>query len=435
MTSHGPQAWSVRQPLIVGLIGLALLLGGFGTWAVVVQISGAIIASGRIEVDQNRQVVQHPDGGVVEKILIAEGDRVTAGQILLVLDSTALRSELAIVESQLFEVMARRARFEAERDGREIIAPAPLLADAMAANADVANLVSGQQSLLAARSTSIAQEIDQLGKQTGQISDQIDGIRAQQVSLQEQLALIRQELADQQSLLDRGLAQASRVLSLQREDARMRGMLGELESNDAQARRRISEIDIQILRLQSQRREEAITQLRDIQSTELELGERRRALLERLQRLDITAPVAGVIYDMSVFAPRSVIRPAEPVLFVIPQDRPLVISAEVDAVHIDRLRVGQDVTLRFSALDQQTTPELTGQVKLISADAFVGENARPPYYRAEISLNAGEQDRLPDGTTLLPGMPVEAFIRTGDRRPIAFLTKPLTDYFAKAFRE
>lgn len=427
--------WPARQPVAVGLLGLVLLLGGFGTWAVSVEISGAIIATGRIEVDQNRQVVQHPEGGVIQQIMIAEGDQVAAGQALLRLEPTVLQSELAIVESQLFELMARRARLEAERDGQDRIGFAPLLQDAAQDNRDVANLMAGQESLLNARSTSIAQEIEQLGKQTGQISDQIDGIAAQIQSMNEQLRLIGEELADQQSLLDRGLAQASRVLSLRREDARLRGMLGELTSNDAQARRRVSEIEIQILRLQSQRREDAITELRDIQSRELELRERWLALLDRLDRLAITAPVAGVIYDMRVFAPRSVIRPAEPVLFIIPQDRPLVISVQVETIHIDKLRIGQDVTLRFAALDQSQTPELTGQVKLISADSFVDENTRAAFYRVEITLTEGELAALPEGTTLVPGMPVDAFIRTGDRTPIAYLVKPLSDYFTKAFRE
>lgn len=427
--------WPARQPVIVGLLGLLLLLGGFGTWAVSVEISGAIIATGRIEVDQNRQVVQHPDGGVIQQIMIAEGDQVAAGQALLRLEPAALQSELVIVESQLFELMARRARLEAERDGQDRIMFAPLLQDAARHDPDVANLMAGQESLLVARSTSIAQEIEQLGKQTGQINDQIDGIAAQIRSMNEQLRLIGEELADQQSLFDRGLAQASRVLSLRREDARLRGILGELTSNDAQARRRVSEIEIQILRLQSQRREDAITELRDIQSRELELRERRLALRERLDRLAITAPVSGVIYDMRVFAPRAVIRPAEPILYIIPQDRPLVITVQVETIHIDKLHIGQDVTLRFAALDQRQTPELTGQVKLISADAFVDENTRAAFYRAEINLSEGELQRLPAGTNLVPGMPVDAFIRTGDRTPIAYLVKPLSDYFTKAFRE
>ena len=427
--------WSARKPLIVGILGMIVLVGGFGAWAVLANISGAIIADGRIQVDQNRQVVQHPDGGVVEAILVEEGDRVASGDVLLRLDATELQSRLVVIESQLFELMARRGRLEAERDGADRITFDPLLVAAAQAGGDAADLIAGQKRLMQARDHSVAQEVEQLRKRRGQIANQIEGIVAQQVSLDRQLSLIRKELADQQSLLDRGLAQAARVLSLQREEARLSGTMGDLEAQKAQANGRITETEIEILKLQSSRREEAITRLRDLQYRELELREERRALLGRMERLDITAPVSGVVYGLEVFAPRSVLRPADPVLYIVPQDRPLVINAKVPPIHIDQLNLGQAVTLRFPALDQRRTPELTGQVSRISADAFQDEATRQSYYRAEIVLSEGEQDKLPPGTTLIPGMPVEAFIRTADRTPIAYLAKPLTDYFTRAFRE
>lgn len=427
--------WSVRRPLIVGLLGLVLLIGGFGTWAVTTNISGAIIAGGRIEVDQNRQVVQHPDGGVVEAILVREGDEVAAGDVLLRLDATDLRSTLVVTENQLFEIMARRGRLEAERDDSQIITFDPLLVEAVQTNGDVATLIAGQQRLMEARAQSIAQEVDQLQKRRGQIENQIGGIEAQQNSLDRQLGLIRKELNNQQSLLDRGLAQSARVLSLQREEARLSGSMGELEAQKAQANGRITEIDIEILKLQSQRREEAITRLRDLQYRELELREERRALIERMSRLEVAAPVSGVVYGLQVFGPRSVLRPADPVLYIVPQDRPLIINAQVEPIHIDKIYVGQEVVLRFSALDQRRTPELTGKLTQISADAFQDEATRQSYYRAEIVLSEGEQDKLPEGTALIPGMPVEAFIRTDDHTPMTYLVKPLSDYFAKAFRE
>jgi len=224
-------------------------------------------------------------------------------------------------------------------------------------------------------------------------------------------------------------------LNLQREEARLSGTVGELKAQRAQAEGRITEIDIEILKLGTQRREEAITRLRDLQFQELELAEQRRSLIERLSRLDIRAPVSGIVYGLQVFAKRSVIRPADPVLFLVPQDKPLVIMAQVEPIHIDEIFVNQDVTLRFSALDSRTTPELFGRVVQISADAFQDENTAFSYYRAEIELNEGEMTRLPDGTILIPGMPVEAYIQTADRTPLAYLIKPLADYFAKAFRE
>jgi len=427
--------WSVRRPLIIGLLGLALLVGGFGSWSFGTQISGAIIASGRIEVDQNRQVVQHPDGGVVAAIEVGEGDRVEAGQVLLRLDATTLRSELAITENQLYELIARRGRLEAERDGRDEITFDSLLLAAATEGSDAEELMLGQMRLMDARATSDANETAQLRKRASQIGNQIDGLDAQAVALETQLALISRELADQQQLLEKGLAQASRVLSLQREEARLSGTMGDLVAQKAQAQGRITELEIEILNLESQRREEAITRLRDLLYRELELRESRRALIEQLSRLDIKSPVSGIVYGMQVFALRSVIRPADPVLYIVPQDRPLVINAQVEPIHIDKVFVGQEVTLRFSALDQRSTPELMGTVQTISADAFQDEGTQLSYYRAEIVLSEGEQARLPENVVLIPGMPVEAFIRTDDRTPIAYLTKPLMDYFTKAFRE
>ena len=428
-------AWSARWPMMIGALAVLILVGGFGTWALRTSIAGAIVSGGRIEVDRNRQVVQHPDGGVVDEILVDEGDTVALGDTLIRLDSDLLKSELIIVEGQLYELMARRGRLEAERDELEDITFDSELQEVAAGRPEVADLVAGQVRLFAARTESTEREIEQLQKQREQMEKQIEGIEAQQASLAQQLDLIESELENQQSLLDKGLAQASRVLNLRREQANLNGTIGELTASEARAEARITEIDIEIIQMSSVRREEAISRLRDLRYRELELAEKRRSLKERMARLDITAPVSGVVYGLQVHTPRSVIRSADPVLFLVPQDRPLVIAARVDPIHIDQLHMGQDVILRFSAFDQRQTPELFGKVVQISADAFEDETRSVSYYRAEITLNDGEAERLPEGTVLIPGMPVEAFIRTQDRSPIAYLVKPLSDYFTKAFRE
>ncbi len=433
MTDSKSDRWSVRGPLIGGFLVLAVLVGGFGTWAAVTRITGAVIAPGRIEVDQNRQVVQHPDGGVVAEILVKEGDSVAEGDLLVRLDPVELQSELAVVEGQLFEVLARRARFEAERDSAAALVFDPLIATSD--NPVAAELMEGQQRLFEARLDSAEAEKDQLSKRRDQIRDQIIGIQAQQEATAEQLRLIEQELADQQTLLDRGLAQSTRVLALQREMANLTGQAGELTAAVAQAEGRITETEIEILRIETTRREEAITRLRDLQFNEIELAEQRRALIARLDRLDIRAPVSGVVYGMQVFAPRSVIRAADPVLFLIPQDRPLVITTQISPIHIDQIHTGQEVGVRFTAFDQRRTPELDGRIVLISADAFQDEQSQVSYYRAQVELLPGQLDRLPAGLTLLPGMPVEAFIRTEERSPFDYLAKPIADYFARAFRE
>jgi len=436
MSNEAVKIWSAHAPLTLGFLAILILLGGFGTWSVVANISGAVIANGQIEVEQNRQVVQHPDGGVISEILVQEGDLVDTGDILLRLDANNLASELVVIEGQLFEIIARRGRLEAERDGTKDITYDTELIEAARANSNSAEkLMQGQQRLFVARLDSLEQEVSQMQKRRAQIADQIVGVVAQQTALVTQLELITQELTNQQTLLDRGLAQVSRVLNLQREEARLRGTMGELAASKAQAEGKITEIEIEVLKFGTKRREEAISRLRDLQYRELELHEQRRTLSEKLSRLDIRAPLSGIVYSMQFFAPRSVIRPADPVLYLVPQDRALVIAAKVQPNNINQIFIGQEVTLRFPSFDSRTTPELKGRVMKISADAFTDERTQVSYYRSEIALLDDEIGKLPEGATLIPGMPVQAFIRTNDRTPLAYLVKPLSDYFAKAFRE
>lgn len=427
--------WSARSAVLFGFFGLLGLLGGFAVWATQTQIAGAIIASGRIEVDQNRQIVQHPTGGVVAKIAVQEGDSVAAGDLLIQLDVEQMVSRLNIVEGQLYEMMARRGRLVAERDGSFSVSYEKELLAVQADRFEIAELITGQTNLFNARVESIARQAEQLEKRAGQTRNQIVGIEAQERSLARQSELIQKELDVQQSLLDRGLAPAAGVLALQRETASLEGRIGELAASKARAEQRITEIEIEVLRLTTQRREEAITRLRDLRSRELELAEQRLALRSEIKQMEIRAPVSGIVYGMRVQTMRSVVRGADPVLFLIPQDRPLVIAARVDPIHIDQIVTGQAVNLRFSALDQRTTPELVGKVVLVSADAFEDESLGASYYRAEIVLNPGELDKLAEGQVLIPGMPVEAFIKTADRSPLAYLIKPMADYFNRAFRE
>ena len=428
------KAWSTRRPVTYGLLTLVALVAGFGTWSVMTTISGAIVTSGQIEVEQNRQVVQHPDGGVVATINVAEGDTVAAGDLILTLDGAMIHSELAIVEGQFFEALARRARLEAERDNAAELTFAKDLLKAAPQRAEVLEKIEGQRRLFEARRESLASQTEQLDKRRDQIEQQIVGIDAQKQALSTQLMLLQQELTDQKVLLEQGLTQASRVLALQREVASLSGQLGELNATRAQAEGRITETEIEVLRLASDLREEANAQLRDSGAQELELAERRRALAERIARLDVRAPVSGIVLGLTVTTPRAVLRPADPVLYLIPQDRPLVIAAQVPPIHIDQIYVGQSVKLVFSAFSTNDTPELNGRVAVVSADALIDQRSQAPYYRAEIVLDPGELDKLA-GQTLLPGMPVEAFIQTDARTPLAYLLKPFTDYFNRAFRE
>ena len=423
-----------RRAVTFGLCLVAVLVLGFGGWAAIARIDGAVVAGGQVEVDQNRQVVAHPDGGEVAAVHVREGDTVAAGDPLVTLSGDRLSADLTILSDQYHEMLVRAARLAAERDGADAIT----FPDAILARTDdrqVATMVAGQTSLFEARRTTAATEIEQLARQRRQIEAQITALQAQRAALVEQAALVEEELTAQASLLERGLTQQSRVIALRRDLVGVTGEIGRLDAVQAQAEVRITEIELQSLKTTSDRREAAIAELRDVEATVLRLRAQRDALQRQLDRLDIRAPVAGVIYGMQVNGTGAVIAPAQPVLYLVPQDRPLVITARISPVHVDQVYPGQPVRLRFTTFDRRTTPELEGTVKGVSADVFTDEATGAPYYRTEINIPEAQRARLPAGSILIPGMPVETYMSTGERTALAYLTKPLTDYFNRAFRE
>lgn len=422
-------------PMIVGFGTVILLFGGFAAWAARVQIDGAVVASGQIVVEQNRQVVQHPIGGVVKEIYVREGDTVDQGEILIRLDQELAESELKVLEGQLYEIIARRGRLEAERDALDEIVFDPLLVEAAANNSELAALANGQTRLFEARRDSLEKAIVQLRNQRLQLEEQIAGIDAQSTAADRQAALIETEVTAQLELFEKGLAQASRVSALQREDARLAGSIGELKSRRAQAKERISALEIQELQYRAQRREEAISILRDLQYNEMEMVERRLTLKKQLERMEIRAHVAGVIYNQRVFGSGSVIRPADPILYLVPQDQPLVIEAKVDPMHVNKIFAHQEVMLRFPSFDMRKTPDLFGHVTLVSPDAFSDEQTGRSYYRVAVELPQEELSKLEEGQTLVPGMPVDTFIRTGEHTPVEYLTSPIITYFSRALRD
>lgn len=426
--------WSAGSYIRLGLFCVIVLGAGLGGWAATAKLQGAVIAGGQLMVESRKQVVQHPDGGVVGEILVREGDVVGAGDVLIRLDGTKLQSELGVLESQLYEIMARRGRLEAEQADRKTITfDSELLAVAQS-QPDVRSLVAGQEALFEARLRTMEREVEVLRERQEQIREQIAGATAQLESLDRQRALIGEELDSQRELLRKGLAQASRVLALEREAARLDGERGQLVAQTAQLKGQISEIEIELLRLGASRREEALSQLRDIGFRELELKERRIALKEQLSRLDVRAPLGGIVLDMTVHALKAVVRPAEPILHIVPTDSALVIDAEIDPTQIDAVHPGQEAMLRFSAFNTRTTPVLFGTVSKVSPDAFIDEQTRRSFFRAEVLLNPGETAKL-EGQQLVAGMPVEVFIQTGERTPIEYLLKPITDYLNRAMRE
>jgi HlyD family secretion protein len=426
--------WSAAGAMRLGLAASFVLVFGLGAWSVLASIAGAVVAPGRLKVETNRQVVQHLEGGVVAEINVQDGDRVTAGDVLIRLDDTLLRAELAIVESQLFEALARIGRLEAEQEGATAIRFDAELLDRAATHPEVAALVEGQRRLFDARTETMTREREQLRERQVQIREEIRGAEAQRDSLSIQLGFIAQELADQRALLEKGLTQTSRVLALERENARLTGQTGALTAQIAEARGRITEIDVQLTGREATRREEAITQLRDLRREEAELRERRLSGVERLSRLEIRAPRSGEVLGSTVSTVRAVIRAAEPIMYVVPTEEALIVESQIEVVNVDQVYPGQAARLRFSAFNQRTTPEIDGVVKRVSADALTEESSGRSFYVVEIAIAEAGMAAL-EGLTLVPGMPVEAFIQTGERTPLSYLLHPITEFFNRGLRE
>lgn len=420
-----------RRPMIVGVLALLVLVGGFGYWSVEARISGAVIASGTVQVEGRRQVVEHPDGGVVVAIRARNGDAVEAGEVLLELDPTRLETEVAIVEGQIQELLVRKARLIAEREGLGGLVE---LEEVEGLGAPPDALVEGETRLFAARMDGLSEETEQIGEQIRQIENRILGIEAQADALDQQIAFASEDLANRRTLLEQQLTQASVVLGLERELSQLRGQRGRLDADVAELRGQIAASRIQQLRLQSTRREDAIAQLRDLEFREVELIERFFDLRDRIARLSLRAPVAGVVFGSVVDAPQSVVRAADPVMYIVPQDQPVIVEARLNPIDIDQVFIGQTAILRLTALDQRTTPEVRGVVRVVSADAEVDPSTGITFFTAEVAPMVEDLKEV-GSDSIVPGMPVEAFIQTDARRPIDYLTQPLTDYIARALKE
>ncbi len=420
-------------PLMTGYIALVVLIGGFGYWSVSSKIAGAVVSSGMVKVKANQQIVQHPEGGVVGAILARDGDYVEQGQTLLRFDDTLLRSELLTVKRQLNESLARSERLRAERDGTEDLVFGENLVAAAGWDKTTSRQLSGQLRQFEIRKKALAQETELLREQIAQFEIRVRGSKSQLEAMNQRSALFSEELANQQTLLEKELTQASRVLGLRGDIANMEGQIGQLKSDIAGFRGQIAALKIEIVKLATSRTENAITQLQDLQYSEIELKARKIALSKKLFDLEVKAPMDGIVHRSKVFALQSVVQPGAQILYIIPQNQQFLIAARVDTSSIDQVRVGQEVGLRFTVFDQRRTPELKGRVSKISADAIVDEVSGTSFYAVEFLPEKDELTKLEE-QVLLPGMPVEAFIKTGERSPLEYLTKPLTDYFSRAFR-
>lgn len=424
---------SLRTHLIAGGAALALLCGGVGGWAATTELVGAIVATGSLVVDSNVKKVQHLTGGIVGEIRVRDGDRVAAGDILLRLDETITRSNLAVITNSLDELSARRGRLEAERDGLAAIKVRAEL-QARAADPEIAALISGERRLFELRGASRSGLVAQLRERIEQLREQIDGVREQVNAKGEEIKLIRDELTGLEALWRKNLVPISRVTLLRREATRLQGERGQLLSAMAQAKGKISETELQILQIDQDLRSEVAKELREMEAKRSELTERRVAAEDQLKRVDVRAPQTGVVHQLAVHTVGGVVSPGDVMMQIVPEADKLAIEVRVAPDAIDQLSIGQPALLRFSAFSQRTTPEITGSVSRIAADLTTDDTRGPSYYTVRISADEDEMSKL-GGVQLVAGMPVEAFIRTGERTALSYLLKPISDQVSRAFRE
>jgi HlyD family secretion protein len=428
----GSSRASIRRHLFAGVMIVLLLGGGVGGWAATTKIAGALIAEGSIVVDSNVKKVQHPTGGIVGELRAHDGDHVKAGDILVRLDETVMHANLAIVTKGLDELMARKARLEAERDGATTVTfPLELLAHD---NRDAKDAIDSERKLFQLRRTARLGQKAQLQQRIEQLQQEVAGIEAQQAAKSQEIDLINRELKGVRELYAKNLVQITRLTQLEREAARLAGERAQLMASAAQTRGKISEIRLQIIQIDQDLSSEVAKELRNIESKIGEFVERKVTAEDQLRRTDIRAPQTGTVFQSTVHTVGGVITAGEPIMLIVPDAGELQAEAKVRPRDIDVVQVGQHAVLRFSAFNMRTTPEVDGTVTRVSADTTTDQRTGQSYYTIRVALPQDVTAQLGD-VKLLPGMPVEAFIQTGDRTVISYLMKPLHDQFMRTFRE
>lgn len=424
---------SIRLHLAAGLALVGLLAGGVGGWAATTHLAGAVVASGHFVVDSYPKKVQHAKGGIVGEIRVQEGETVKAGEIVLRLDATQTRANLAIVTKRLNELHARLARLEAERDDRAAIDfPPDLSMDS--ADPDIISAVRSETRLFEFRREARNARKAQLAERIAQYEHEIEGLKAQETAYAGGLTVLRTEIASQESLHDKGVVSVQRLNSLKTQAATYDGERGEKIAYQAQTQGKITETRLQILSIDQDMKTEVGRELREIQGQIGEFVERKVAAEDELKRNDILAPQTGIVHQLAVHTVGGVVNPAETIMLVIPEGDDLALEVRIAPRDIDQIQPGQRAVLRLSAFNQRTTPELSGRVSRIAADLTVEERTGLSFYVVRIAVPHEEMQKL-GGLTLLPGMPAEAMIQTGERTALSYLVKPLADQLNRAFRE
>ncbi|MFO1111889.1 MAG: HlyD family type I secretion periplasmic adaptor subunit [Bradyrhizobium sp.] len=423
---------SIRRHLVAGLAVVLLLAGGIGGWGATVPISGALIAPGQVVVDSNVKKVQHPTGGVVGEVRVRDGDAVKAGDIVVRLDETVVRANLAIVNKTLYGLWARQARLEAEQRGSDKIKfPATLLE--RASDPDVRDVMMSESRLFDVRVSGRAGQKAQLRERVTQLNEEIEGLTAQEKAKDKEIALVEKELVGVRQLYDQHLVQISRLTQLERDAARLNGERGQYIAARAQAKGKITETELQIFQVDKDMASEVSKDMRESTDKIGEFIERKVTAEDQLRRIDIRAPQDGVVLQSTVHTVGGVVTAGDAIMMIVPRADDLSVEAKVNPQDIDKLQVGQNTVLRFSAFNQRTTPELNGKVSRISADVTADQRTGQSFYTIRVSLPPDEVARLGE-VKLVPGMPVEAFVQTGERTMLSYLMKPLSDQVMRSFR-
>ena len=424
---------SIRRHVVVGCAIVLFLAVGLGGWAATAEIAGALIAQGSLVVDSNVKKVQHPSGGVVGEVRVHDGDHVKAGDILVRLDETVTRANLAIITKGLTELYTRKARLGAERDGAASVPVPKQLAD-KTNDPDVQEALASERKLFELRRKARLGQKDQLQQRIRQLQEQIGGLTAQQAAKAKELDIIAQELQGVRDLWSKNLVQINRLTSLEREEARLQGERGQLIATAAEAKGKIVETELQILQVDQEANSDVAKELRDTDSKIGEYVERKVTAEDQLRRTDLRAPLDGVVFQSTANTVGGVIIAGDPVMLVGPEADTLMVEAKVEPKDIDQVQFGQKVLLSFSAFNMRTTPEISGTVVRVGADTSTDQRTGQSYYLVRIAMTPEEVARLGE-VKLTPGMPVEAFIETGNRTVISYLVKPLEDQLKRTFRE
>lgn len=428
------RSWTIRKPLWIGLAAMIGLFGFVFAWAATFNISGAVIGKGQVQASANRIAVQHPVGGVVAKILANNGDKVKSGDVVVKLDDSSLRSELATIDGELLELLANEARLEAELADKRTLSVHPLLQEAVVTNPGIRSLLHQQQRQLDAYYRSMGTQVSLLHRQRGQISDETAGIQAALAAKRDELALLEDELAQAKQNLQKGFLTRNVVSSLQRDTIKARGEVGSLAAKKAELQGKIAEQQVKTYAAPMEIRDASADKLNLSRQQSKRLIESRNAIVYKLSRLDVRAPVSGMVFDSKLLGPRSVVEAAKPIMYVVPGEKPALVVVRVEADDIEQVHVGQDAGLRFTTFSKRSTPMIDGRVTAISADAFRDEKTQAFYYFVDVQLFESEMQKL-GSVELLPGMPVDAFLKTENRSPASYVLRPITDFFSKAFRD